>query len=497
MTKHEADNRGLLTMAEAIAVLKTTRATFQRWLKAGRITGMKVGRQWRFKREEIDRFLKGEEAPQVESTAGRADLFATLGGLYSEAAGEPWPGRGDPSDLVKLTLELAVRRRASDIHIDPRAGADPEVALANESAEASIRFRIDGVLQQIAAFDLRLLPALVARFKVLADCNVRERERPQSGRAVVRAGGGRTLDVRFTFLPAALGECVTARILDPRALSFSLERIGFQGDNLDRIRAALSAPHGLILVSGPTGSGKTTTHYSCLSEVVRPDRKIMSVEDPVEYHLPGVVQVPVRSDLGLSFETLLGHVLRSDPDVVLVGEIRDRETMQICCQASMTGHLVQTTLHAKSAVAALLRLLDLGIAPFLLAEATALVVAQRIVRILCPHCSVVGQPDADVLEQAFRLAAEGGIDPASLPAGFRRPVGCGQCTAGYKGRTGLYETLEVTPGISRCIRVGASSDELLRIALAQGMRTMTADGVARAARGETTIDEVLRIFGAG
>ncbi len=497
MTKGGTERRELLTMAQAIEILKTTRATFQRWLKAGRISGMKVGRQWRFEREEIDRFLSGEGAPLVESTVGRGDLFADLAGLFAETAGEPWPGPGDVADLVMLILDLAVRRRASDIHIDPRAGADPEVALQDEAAEASIRFRIDGVLQPIATFDLRLLPALVARLKALADCDVRERERPQDGRAVIRAGGGDALDLRLTFLPAALGECVTARILDPRALSFSFERIGLSGDNLDRVRAALAAPHGLILVTGPTGSGKTTTHYSCLSEIVRPDRKVMSVEDPVEYHLPGVVQVPVRSDLGLTFETLLRHVLRSDPDVVLVGEIRDRETMQMCCQASMTGHLVQTTLHTKSAVAALMRLIDLGIAPFLIAESTTLVLAQRIVRVLCPHCSVTCQPDPDVLEQALNLADAGCIVPASIKAEFRRPVGCPRCAAGYRGRVGIYEALEVTPEIGRGLREGASSEELLCIALRQGMRTMAADGLARAARGETTIDEILRIFGGG
>ena len=239
---------------------------------------------------------------------------------------------------------------------------------------------------------------------------------------------------------------------------------------------------------------RTGIHYSCLSEIVRPDRKVMSVEDPVEYHLPGVVQVPVRGDMGLTFGTLLRHVLRSDPDVILVGEIRDRETMQICCQAAMSGHLVQTTLHAQSAVAALRRLIDLGIAPFLIAESTTLVIAQRIVRVLCPHCSEARQPDADVLEKALRIAEDGGLDRASLPAEFRRPVGCPQCAAGYRGRVGIYESLEVTPGIARGIREGASEEDLLRIALGQGMRTMAADGVARAARGETTNDEILRIF---
>ena len=494
MTKDEADRSELLTTAEAIESLKTTRATFQRWLKAGRITGMKVGRQWRFTREEIDRFLRGEEAPRVESTSGRADLLSTLVEMYAETAGKPWAGPGDLADLTTLIIELAVLKHASVIHIDPRAGADPAVELPAESAEASIRFRIDGVLVTLANFDLKLLPALVSRFKALADCDVRELLRPQDSRAVVRTGEGRTLDLRLCFLPAALGECVTARILDPSALSFSFERIGLRDENLDRLRKALHAPYGLILVTGPTGSGKTTTHYSCLAEIVSADKKVMSLEDPVEYHLPGVVQVPVRGDLGLTFEVLLRTVLRSDPDVILVGEVRDRQTMEISCQAAMTGHLVQTTLHAKSAVAALVRLIDLGIAPFLIAEATTLVVAQRIVRVLCPHCSKPGQPDQDVLEKVRRLADDGGLDPASLPADFRRAVGCTKCSAGYRGRTGIYEVLEVTPAISRGIREGASPEELLRIACAEGMRTMVADGVSRAARGDTTIDEVIRVF---
>lgn len=486
-----------LTMAEAIEALKTTRATFNRWLKAGRVSGRKLGRQWRFSRTEIDRVLSGESA-EAEWTSGLADLGARLGECLHDATGRPPPTVDSLCDLVDLLITVTVEMRGSDLHIDPRGHADPEVEIAELSSEAVIRIRIDGLLHRLVVFDLGLLPRILGFLKAKAGCDVREKTLPQDGRIrtrlVVGEGEERAFDLRVCFLPAALGECVTMRIFDQSRLFFSLERIGLGGADLERTRAALTAPRGMVVITGPTGSGKTTTHYSCLSEIVSADRKLMSIEDPVEHHLPGVVQVPIRAEAGMTFASAFRHVLRSDPDVILVGEIRDEETLTICCRASLTGHLVQTTLHTESAAAALVRMRDLGIEPFLLADAVTLVMAQRIVRVVCRECAEPRDPADAIVGRAKIIATAGGLDWQAASNRFLRPVGCSKCAAGYRGRTGIYETLVVSPDIREALREGASLREILATAIKEGMTTLEADGIRKAAEGRTTIEEVVRVL---
>jgi len=494
----EADQHDLLTMPEAIDRLKTTRATFYRWLKAGKIQGVKVGRQWRFAREQIERFLSGEE-PGIDLSTDLGALHAQLNGRYRELTGRDFAAAGDVCDTVDLTMHLAVWMRASDIHISPRMHADPAASSDGEVEQAAIRFRVDGVLQPIATFDLRFLPAVIARWKILAMCDVRECILPQDGRITIRIGSGdlpeRLLDIRVNFLPAALGECLTARLLDREAVNISLDRLGFEGSDLEKLHRGLSAPNGFVLVAGPTGCGKTTTLYACLNEIVSPHMKVMSVEDPVEYLIPGVVQTALRPDVGLIFPAVIRSMLRSDPDAVLVGEIRDVDTLHLCFQMALTGHLVLSTLHVASAAAGLERMVNVGSEPYLVGATVRLVMAQRLVRKLCGECSQPSAPEDDQVDRARKLLKGSGVDWSDLAGGFHKAVGCAKCAqTGYHGRMGLVEILEMSPEIDRARRHGLAADELQAIAVGQGMTTMAADGVRKAAEARTSLEEVMRVL---
>ena len=494
----EAAEHDLLTMPEAIDRLKTTRATFYRWLKAGRIQGVKVGRQWRFDREQIDRFLSGEE-PGIDLTGNIGPLHAQLNERYRELTGRDFETAGDVCDTVALMMHLAVWMRASDIHISPRMHADPTTPSETEVEQASVRFRVDGVLHPVATFDLRLLPVIISRWKILAKCDVRERALPQDGRITVRIGSGdlpeRPLDIRVNFLPAALGECLTARLLDREAVNISLEKLGYEGPDLDTLRRGLSSPNGFILVTGPTGCGKTTTLYACLSEIVSPELKVMSVEDPVEYLIPGVVQTALRPEVGLTFPTVIRAMLRSDPDAALVGEIRDVDTLHLCFQMALTGHLVLSTLHTPSAAAGLERMVNVGSEPYLVGATVRLVMAQRLVRKMCGECSQPSPPEDEQVDRARELLKGSGMSWSDMAGGFREAAGCSKCAqTGYHGRMGLVEILEMSPEIDRALRHGLAADELQAIAVGQGMTTMAADGIRKAADGKTTLEEVLRVL---
>ncbi|MBN1808494.1 MAG: Flp pilus assembly complex ATPase component TadA [Planctomycetes bacterium] len=500
----KADGKGgapgggdLLSMGEAIAMLKTTRATFYRWLRSGKIKGLKVGRQWRFEREAVERFLKGE-APKVALPASIAPLVKELADRHAKITGREAETGTAPgvTEAVNMMIRLAEAWGASDIHITTHMRPDGEV-------ESVVRYRIDGVLHVGAKFDRRFLPAIVERWKSMAAVDLHEKAKPQDGRILLRLkeeGGpaeGRSVDLRVNFLPAPLGECVTARLIAPDRVVLKLQQMPYAEHDMATIRNAIRSPDGIIVFTGPTGCGKTTSMYACINELAGPEIKVMAVEDPIEVYLPWVTQTNLRSSGGGStpFEYIVRAFLRSDPDVLLVGEIRDYEVLMICQQAALTGHLVFTTLHTEDAAAALIRMVEIGSPPFVTAESTRIVVAQRLLRKLCPHCSQDGT-ERHLLMGAEQIARNGGLDWDSMEHNFKRPKGCAACgQTGYVGRTLISEVLKVTPEVGAALRRGEGVDKIRRLAISQGMTTIAADGIRRSAQGETDIGEVMRILG--
>jgi excisionase family DNA binding protein len=481
----------LLDMGQAIEILKTSRPTFYRWLREGRIKGMKVGRQWRFYREDVERFLRGQE-PRIDLPADIGPLNTLLQERVKELGGpDVQPPEG--SEVVRaawLMGRLAVLMRASDFHIEPHKKA------GEDGAEGVLRYRVDGVLHPEATFDIRLLPAIVERWVAMAACDVKEEVRPQDGRILIKLRDtGRTVDMRVSFLHAALGPSATVRVLDPDAIQpFEIARLGFTPGDQERLERAIDAPWGLVLVTGPAGCGKTTTLYSCLSRLATPDRKLMTAEDPVEVLLPGVLQAPIRPQEGVTYATSLRAFLRSAANVIMLGELRDGETAQMALSASLTGHLVLSTLHTNTAALTLTRLVAMGCDPYLVADSTRLVLGQRLVRALCTECRRPAAPNESRLALAADLARQGGVDWDALPAAFHEAVGCTRCNhTGYRGRMALAETLEMTSEIGAALRRGASDSELHALAVGQGMTTLAADGLRRAAEGLTSLDEVLRV----
>ncbi|MCX7012485.1 MAG: GspE/PulE family protein [Candidatus Sumerlaeota bacterium] len=478
-------------MDQAIALLKTTRPTFYRWLRAGRLKGMKVGRQWRFERSEIDRFLKGEQ-PRIELRADIRPLIADLEkrlGRKSPKAAPPAP-ENPLQRAVHLFLRLGASLGASDLHLQPHLDAQ------DSPTRAVARYRIDGVLHSLVEFDGRLLPPLIEQWKTLCACNPRLSAAPQTGRSMLRLDGNR-LDLRISFLPSVLGETMTARYLNPLEL-LSLDQMDFAPADKEKLVRGIEAPWGLVIISGPVGSGKTTVLYACLRHVTKPEKKVMSIEEPVEHRLPGVIQTQINPAEGLTYASALRGILWSDPDIILVGEIRDREALQLALRATLTGHLVLTTLHIDEAAQALLRLAEMGGEPYAIGSAMRLIVAQRLVRHLCKACSVKDSPRQPALKEAEKIARAGGLDWDALPKAFRKPAGCDQCRGtGYHGRNVIAEALERTPEIAEALGRGAPLDELRSIAVRQGMTTLAADGVRRAAAGQTSLEEVMRVLALG
>ncbi len=491
VTESSGDTADLLTMEQAIKRLKTTRPTFYRWLRSGKIKGSKVGRQWRFRPEDIDRFLSGD-SPRIDLAASPAPLLEALDEklaslkVNADGVDSGLAGEDEMSRAVHRIILFAMRLEASDIHVIPR-GSDGGARPA-----AMIRFRVAGVLCHPIELDARLLPALIAKWKTLAACDVNETRRPQDGRIMANVGGEH-VDLRVCFIPAVGGEAVTLRLLRKGSLVFDLEQIGYSEADLKRIHDGLNLPNGILLFVGPAGTGKTTTMYSALSRLNRPELKLLTFEDPVEYTFPGMVQMQKDDEAGLNFHNALRSILRSDPDIVMVGEIRDLQTLQILTQTALTGHLVLSTLHTDDAPSTPMRMLDIGLNPFLVADALRLVVAQRLIRKLCPHCSRATELGSEDLAQAMSLTRIGGVAWDSLPHDFREPVGCDKCgQTGYRGRMIIAETMVVTPELGSILRRGGSVHEVRSLAIGQGMTTMHADGIRRAAEGRTTIAEVFR-----
>jgi excisionase family DNA binding protein len=471
----------LLDLDQAIGVLKTTRPTFYRWLRTGRLKGMKLGRQWRFRREDLDRFLAGE-SPRLDLPVSPAPLEAALRQRVGKVDGD------EPGDVIErivlLMLRLARRSRASDLHVLPLQSDDQPAA--------EIRLRIDGVLQPQCRFDIRLLPAVATQWKRLASCDVHEKQRPQDGRLRIDLDGTH-MDVRVSILPSHIGESITARLLVSADLSFELARY-ITRRPLQILLKHLASPHGVIVINGPTGSGKTSTLYACLKHLTSENLKLVSLEDPVEYALPGVVQVSVQPALGITFPYLLRATLRGDADVIMVGEIRDQETARLCMIAAMTGHRVLTTLHTRDSAAAVLRLRDIGVEPFVIGDGLRLVVAQRLVRRLCPHCKRPAKPPTDLLARAQALLA-GAHVPTDLSAvTFYEPAGCDECVKlGYRGRNAVYELLEMSPEIAAALRRDAGERDIREIAVRQGTIPLAVDALRLASEGTTSLLEALHV----
>jgi type IV pilus assembly protein PilB len=382
--------------------------------------------------------------------------------------------------LVNSLLFQAAEDGASDVHLEPQEDG------------LIVRFRVDGVLTIAQRIPRQLAPGVTTRVKVLAKLDIAERRKPQDGRISLNASAaGRVLDVRVATLPTVEGESVVMRLLDKSKRAPTLSDLGFSDDMRGLFRDVVSRPTGALLVTGPTGSGKSTTLYAALSEINRPEINVITVEDPVEYRLNGINQVQINNRAGLSFSSVLRSILRSDPDVVMVGEIRDVETAKISIEAALTGHLVLSTLHTNDAPGALTRLTEMGVEPFLTASAVSAVLAQRLARKLCTHCSQEHEPTEEEL-----LAARVPADAMDrfLGVTFRHKVGCARCSnTGYRGRIGLFQFLSMTESVARLAAKGATHDEITAAGAAEGMRTLWEDGLEKVAAGVTTLEELARV----
>lgn len=375
--------------------------------------------------------------------------------------------------LVKSMIDQAVRQRASDIHIEPM------------ERQVRIRYRIDGALYEKANYNIRLLPAMVARIKIIGGMDISERRKPQDGR-ITQVVDRREFDIRVSILPTVYGEKVVMRLTSKNALTREKSQLGLRADELKKFDHILSNPHGILLVTGPTGSGKSTTLYTALSELNKEDVNIITVEDPVEANIDGINQVQVNNKANLTFATALRSILRQDPDIIMIGEIRDQETASIAVQASITGHLVVSTLHTNSAASTITRLADMGIEPYLIADSTIGVIAQRLVRRLCPECKKPKKADPEELEMLM-------LEPDADVTVYE-PCGCTKCDGtGFRGRIGVYEIMEVTQPLKNIISKHGTAEEIKEKALEEGMNTLRMAATKYVLEGITSIPEMMRV----
>jgi general secretion pathway protein E len=411
----------------------------------------------------------GKIADQIEESSNNSDAdVEQLRDMASEAP---------VIRLVNLLIQRACKSNASDIHIEPFHD------------KLKVRFRCDGLLQEVESPPAHLSAAIISRIKIMAHMNIAERRLPQDGRIDLRVQG-QTIDIRVSSIPTVHGESVVMRILQRDSLVLDFESLGLSGEPLARLKNALNKPNGMILVTGPTGSGKSTTLYTAMQGLNTEQRKIITVEDPVEYQLEGVNQIQVRSSIGLDFATTLRSIVRQDPDIIMVGEMRDLETAKICIQSALTGHLVLSTLHTNEAAGSITRLLDMGVEDYLLTSTLLCVVSQRLVRKLCQHCAEPFQPMPEILERLSRNSGHT-INPDSK---LYTPVGCEHCRlTGYNGRIAISEVLPVDDHIRRQIMQNCDARALQKLAVEHGMQTMYTDGCSKALAGMTTLEEILRV----
>jgi type IV pilus assembly protein PilB len=385
----------------------------------------------------------------------------------------------DDAPVIKLVNQIvaqAVEQGASDVHLEP------------EGSDMRVRFRIDGVLVETTSIPRRMLSGVVSRVKIMADLDIAERRVPQDGRVGLTIDGHH-VDLRVVTLPSVHGESVVMRILDKDSVVMNLDKLGMDGEDHDRFKRAFTQAYGAVLVTGPTGSGKSTTLYAALGVINTPEKNIITIEDPVEYQVGGITQVQVNAKAGLTFASGLRAMMRADPDVIMVGEIRDRETAQIAVESALTGHLVLSTLHTNDAPGAISRLIEMGIEPFLVSSAIDCVVAQRLARMLCENCKKPVTLSAEVLEENGYQGVTGDVEAFEA-------AGCNRCGgSGYKGRIGLYEVMTVTDEIRHLAVERASADRIAEAAVKQGMRRLREDGLAKVAQGRTSIAEVARVTG--
>src|SRR5215210_1389737 len=431
-------------------------------------------------------------APEDEIRNLQSKIFATgerITKILEEAAGESVEDDAEldlgidasPDEkpivrLVSSVLQHAVGESASDIHIEPQA------------REVAVRFRVDGVLRKVMSIPSKLQYSVTARLKLLGELNIAEKRLPQDGRFSVKIGDQR-VNFRVASLPTAYGEKIVLRLLDTANVEVDLGKLGFEQRDYERFESVFRRPYGATLVTGPTGSGKSTTLYATLKELNSPEKNIITVEDPVEYKIPGLNQVQINPKVGLTFASGLRNILRADPDIVMIGEIRDKDTAKISVEAALTGHLVLATLHTNDAPGALSRLTDMGVEPYLTSSAVDCVIAQRLVRKLCERCKKPAEIEHEILEGMefpFVLAGDEQLR-------FHKAVGCRRCGgSGYRGRTGVYELMVLTEEIRKLILLRSSSNEISRLAESQGMVRLREDGLLKAARGITTIEEALK-----
>ncbi len=419
----------------------------------------------------LEKILAGLPGQGDDANAIDADENTDLADLQKMA------GETAVVQMVNLIFAQAVRDGASDIHIEPY------------EKEVRIRCRIDGMLRAMMAPPKRMHAAIVSRLKILGEMNIAERRLPQDGRIKIMIAG-RAIDVRVSIVPTVFGERAVMRILDKGTAMLGLAELGIQPDMLERYRQIIKVPYGVILATGPTGAGKSTTLYASLQEIWSPTTNILTIEDPVEYQVPGISQIPVRAAIGLTFANGLRSIVRQDPDVIMVGEIRDHETAEIAIHAALTGHLVFSTLHTNDSPGSVTRLLDMGVEPYLVASSLIGAVAQRLVRRVCPSCATPYLPESEILEGV-------GITPHEWAgsAPFRKGMGCEKCQgSGYKGRVGLYELFVIDEPIRRMTVDRASSNQMKDYAVkTYGMRTLLGDGKLAVLAGKTTPEEVLRV----
>jgi type IV pilus assembly protein PilB len=425
--------------------------------------------------EAINRHYGQTETESVDSMLAE---FTDTAIDFTETEATAAGGLGEESDapvvkLVNLIIQEAVSLRASDIHVEPFAD------------RVRVRYRIDGVLVERDSPPRRLLAPMLSRIKIMSSIDIAEKRRPQDGRIKMPIGG-KHYDLRVSILPTNHGQSAVMRILDRSNIQLNIRDLGFSEQDYQRFQQIIKRPNGIFLVTGPTGSGKTTTLYAALNELNRPDRKIITAEDPVEYYLPGVNQVEVKHLIGLDFARIIRAMLRQAPNIILVGEIRDVETAEIAVQASLTGHLVFSTLHTNDAPSAITRLGDIGVPPFLIASSVIAIMAQRLVRVVCPKCKEPDQPSAGELQSA-------GITPErAATATFMRGRGCSHCHhSGYRGRLAIFEMLRMNSAMREMTFTRQPTQTIRRQARLLGMTTLLEDGIQKALKGITTLEEVL------
>lgn len=399
--------------------------------------------------------------------------------IYAGTGAEDLLNIANKAPVIKLVNKIffqAVNSRASDIHIEPY------------ESEARIRFRVDGVLHDIFTLPKQQIAALVSRLKIMSNLNIAERRLPQDGQSRIKIGRS-FVDIRVSVIPTSGGERVVLRLLDKGSGELDLNEIGSCPEVLNNFRKLIKLAHGIILLTGPTGSGKTTTLYAALSELNCQERNILTVEDPIEYQLPGVGQMQIKPKINLTFANCLRHLLRQDPDIIMIGEIRDVETAEIAIQASLTGHLVLSTLHTNDSASAVTRLIDMGIEPYLISSSVIAVMAQRLLRITCPECKRPYTPD----EQVISLWADNGKTSA-IRGQLYKGIGCENCLdTGYLGRTGIFELLVFDDDVKELISKRLGSHIIKEAAVEKGMSTLREDGLRKALAGETTLEEVCRV----